>query len=203
MVNGDFGGRMKAHHQLIPLMFILAACATTSGQKSARTPGIPVESVVDDPQTQRLVMEALDDVALGRGEYQKHLSVPFMIGPGLWGELLQLEPRLAELGTESTSVVPMSRGTSVWKMRSYLDESAVGEIGHHIKFRAVAEAFRGGRVRPATPQERKLFYAMTPLEIAGKALTVLCVQPDHRLAIYVEGGKLVWIDLISRFTLTP
>ncbi len=44
---------------------------------------------------------------------------------------------------------------------------------------------------------------MTPLEIAGKALTILCIQPDHRLALYAEGEKLVWINLISNFTLTP
>jgi hypothetical protein len=196
---------MTKNIQLSVLILILTGCASTGGRPADRHPERAVEKVVQAPTVQNQVVQALDDIALGRGEYQRHLSVPFMIGPGLWAEMLKLDPALAAIGTESTSVVPMSEGTRVWKMGGFLDEDAVKKIGRHIKLRAVAEAFRGGEVRPATPEERKLFYALTPLEIAGKPLTVLCVprdHPDHRLAVFAEDGRLVWIDLISAYAAT-
>jgi hypothetical protein len=181
-------------------VLIAVACASTSGQQRHDAPPEAVEAVVADPATERAVVAALDDIALGRGEYHKRLAVPFMIGPGLWGEMLKLDPTLATLGTESISVVPTGGGTQTWKMGGFLDEQAVEKIGHHIKLRAVAEAFRGRPARPATSQERKLFYALTPLEIAGKPLTILSVPPDHRLAVYAEEGRLVWMDLLSAYS---
>jgi hypothetical protein len=186
---------------------VVGACAstsnpqpTTSAPQPSRAPGAAADKVVQAPAVQRLAVQALNDIALGRGEYHKHLHVPFMIGPGLWGEMLKLEPALAKIGTESISVVPMSGGTRGWKMGGFMDNDAVAKIAHHTKLRAVAEAFRDGQVRPANPEERQLFYALTPLEIAGKPLTVFSIPPDHRLVVYVEDGKLVWIDLLSAYS---
>jgi len=185
-------------YRLLIAALLVAACASTSSPPPQRAASAEVEKVVEAPAVQKLIVQALDDIALGRGEYHKHLSVPFMIGPALWGEMLQLDPTLAKVGTESLSVVPTGEGPKSWKMGGFMDEAAVQKIGHHIKFRAVAEAWRGGQLRPATPQERKLFYALTPLEIAGQPLTILTTS-GHRLVVYVEDGRLVWIDLISAY----
>jgi hypothetical protein len=199
----SFRPRMTTNCSGVAFALVLLGCASTTSHQTGRGPAVAVDRVVTDAGVEKTVVQALDDIALGRGEYHRHLSVPFMIGPALWGEMLSLDPTLAAIGTESTSVVPMGEGTRVWKMGGFLDEDAVRKIGRHIKLRAVAESFRAGEVRPATPEERKLFYALTPLEIAGKPLTVLCVprdQPAHRLAVFAEKGRLVWIDLLSGYS---
>jgi hypothetical protein len=159
--------------------------------------------VVDAPEVQRFVVRALDDIALGRGDYVRHLSVPFVIGPGLWREMLESDAALGNLGTPSVSVVPMNERPVALKMRTFVNKDAVEKISHHNRLIGVAQAFRGGEVRPATSQERKLFYALSPLEISGNPLTMVCVAPDRRLAIYVENGRLVWIDLLSAFMKGP
>jgi hypothetical protein len=148
------------------------------------------------------VVAALDDIALGREGFEDRLAVPFVIGPALWGTMTKLDPALDTLGTPSAALVPMPGGAQTWKMRSFLQRPNVVTIARHIKLRAVAEAFRGGTARPATQAERDLFYALTPLEIKDRPLTVLVVPPDHRLIVFVEDGRISWIDLISEYKVT-
>jgi hypothetical protein len=188
---------------LFAVALVAGACAATTTPKPAAAP--PKSAAVDpaaEQQTQKAIVAALDDIALGRGEYHKHLAVPFMIGPALWGAMLQLEPALEKIGTESVSIVPMGDRSVTWKMRMF-DGEGGPQIARHIKFRAVAEAFRGGTVRPATPQERSLFYALTPFETEGQPLTIIVAPEGHRMVVYADGdGQLVWMDILSEYKTT-
>jgi|KBSMisStaDraftv2_1062788.scaffolds.fasta_scaffold728876_1 hypothetical protein len=178
-----------------------SACATAAPPKRAGSPNAHPVDPAAQAKTQKLIVAALDDIALGRGEVDKHLTVPFMIGPALWGWMVSLDPALEKIGTESLSVVPMPGGPAQWKMRSFMADS-VPTIARHIKFRAVAEAWRAGTVRAATPEERSLFYALTPMEIDGEPLTILTTSGNN-LVVYVQEGRLMWIDAISEYKTTP
>ena len=187
--------------RIVGVALAASACATAAPANGAGSPNARPVDPAAALQAQKLIVAALDDIALGRGEYHQHLTVPFMIGPALWGWMVKLDPALEKIGIESLSVVPMPGGDAKWKMRTFKEDS-IKTIAHHIKFRAVAEAWRAGTVRAATPQERSLFYALTPLEIDGQPLTIISTPEDHRLVVYVQEGRLMWMDVLSEYRTT-
>lgn len=103
------------------------------------------------------------------------------------------------LGTPSTAVVPTGGQPTEWKMRTFLSANDVAALAATITFRDLCISFGEGTARPANQEERALFYKLTPLEIAGKPLTVVDVE-RHRLVAYVDNGRLAWMDLLSEYS---
>jgi hypothetical protein len=103
------------------------------------------------------------------------------------------------LGTPSAAIVPTAGQPAEWKMRTFLAANDVAALAATITFRDLCTAFGDGAPRPANQEERALFYQLTPLEIAGKPLTVVEVQ-RHRLVAYVDHGRLAWLDLLSEYS---
>jgi hypothetical protein len=179
---------------------IYAGCEAQTVKRSSAGPGTPQPRA----NVEALVHEAL--VGLGRADRTANdtLASPFTVGPALWAILIQVDHKggrsvVENLGTPSTAVVPTGGQPTEWKMRTFLSANDVAALAATITFRDLCTAFGDGAPRPANQEERALFYKLTPLEIAGKPLTVVDVQ-QHRLVAYVDSGRLAWMDLLSEYS---
>jgi len=190
---------------------LLAACFHAGcGAQSAKTAKrAPAGSGTSEPRAdvEAFVHEAL--VGLGRADRTAidTLASPFTVGPALWAILIQVDHKggravVENLGTPGLAVVPTGGQPIEWKMRTFLSANDVAALAATITFRDLCTAFGDGAPRPANQEERALFYALAPLEIAGKPLTVVDVQ-QHRLVAYVENGRLAWMDLLSEYSARP
>jgi hypothetical protein len=177
------------------LALCVSACATTGASlKDEPKWGTPVSA----PATETQVMRALADLAHASPGADQHLADLFFLGPALWATLRSIDASLDQLGTPSWAVVPMGDKTKQWQMRSFVDREAVRAIAAHVKLRSVAEAFRVGTARPATLDERQLFYALIAFEIRGQPVTVVEFE-GHRLVVFLDKGRITHMDLLSEY----
>ena len=190
---------------------LLAACFHAGcGAHAAKTAKrFPAGPGTPEPRAdvEAFVHQAL--VGIGRADRSANdtLASPFTVGPAMWAVLVQVDHRqgrtvVENLGTPSAALVPTGGQPTEWKMRTFLSANDVAALAATITFRDICTAFGDGAPRPANQEERALFYTLTPLEIAGKPLTVVDVQ-QHRLVAYVENGRLAWMDLLSEYSARP
>jgi hypothetical protein len=166
--------------------------------RSARPWGDPVPGEKDEQR----VLAALTAVGAGTAEAQSLLADVVMVGPALWVLLTHDDGSLKSIGTPAEARLPnRTGGAQTLEMRAFLKKT--GQVSALLKaqpFRQIAAAYANGRARAATEPERKLFYAFIPFEIAGKPLTIV-VSREERLVAVLANGQLMWIDLLSAYTL--
>lgn len=145
-------------------------------------------------------MQALAAISDGQAIADTLLGEPLVLGPALWAVLREIDPELGNLGIMSQAVIPMGERMQTLEMRTFLDEDSQRALLGREKFRAVAETFRQGKARPATEQERHLFYIFIPFEIEGRPLTVVDMD-KYTLVVLVQEGRITWLDLLSEYQL--
>jgi len=146
-------------------------------------------------------MEMFAVIGSGKAKPDAVFGGAFVIGPALW-ELLAKDAAFAKIGTPAKSVFP-ARGTmQVLEMRMYLEAADHDALLASRVFIGFARVVTEGKSRAANDAERSLFYALSPLEIAGRPLTVIDGEKID-VVVYVEDGKLGWIDASDAYNVTP
>ncbi len=153
---------------------------------------------VSDPAEEKAVTDALAAIADGGKRSRAVLGNVVVIGPALWASLTQLDPKVADLGTSSNAMIPSAAGLQTMPMRTFTDDAALEELVEVAVFQAVGKSMRGATVRPATSEERQLFYALIPFEIAGTPVTIV-EKNQRRLLVLLQNKKVMWLDVISAY----
>jgi hypothetical protein len=157
---------------------------------------------VPDPKAEREAMELFAAIASGKAKPDAVLAPVFAIGPGLWGLLSGTDAAFARLGTPSKAALQTGSGTELLDMRSYLEPKDRKAAVTNRTFVAVGKLMMQAGPRAATDAERRLLYALSPMEIAGKPITVL--ETDRvDILVLAEDGKLVWIDAPGAYGARP
>lgn len=154
---------------------------------------------VPDPKAEREAVELFAVIAGGKAKPDAVLAPVFVIGPALWQSLAKTDAAFAKLGTTSQAALPSGGTTTMLEMRSYLEPDARKALLASHTFVAVAKLLTQGKPRAATDAERSLFYALSPLEIAGHPLTVIDIGSSG-VIVFAESGKLAWIDEPGAYT---
>jgi hypothetical protein len=159
----------------------------------------PWGAPVPDQAAETTVRETLASIALGQGGAGR-FSLPLVVGPALWKAMVAADGALEHVGEPSFTLVQNADGSSQkMDMRSFGDEAAVGALTRSFVCRKVAALFVSGTIRAANSDERKLFYAFVPFELAGRPLPIAEHGRD-RLVVYLdEHRRPGWIDIISAY----
>jgi len=157
---------------------------------------------VSDPKAEREAVELFAAIAGGKAKPDAVLAPVFVIGPALWQSLAKTDAAFAKLGTPSQAALPSGGTTTMLDMRSYLEPEARKALLAHHTFVTAAKLLTQGKPRAATDAERSLFYALSPIEIAGHPLTVIDLGQTG-VIVFVDHGKLAWIDEPSAYTTKP
>jgi hypothetical protein len=151
-----------------------------------------------DSANEAAVHAALATVQQGGSAALAKLQSVLIMGPALWDYLKRLDSSLVPHGTPSELHLPLPDGkVQILESRSFKEEE-LSALVSSLGFQKVMQVFATGSPRAATEEERKLFYAMIPFEIAGKPVTVVDVE-DQKLITNLLEGKLMWLDLISSY----
>lgn len=132
------------------------------------------------------------------------LSEILVVGPGMYRVLLDLDKRqgrndIASIGTPSTTIVPVGDKVTKMEMRSYLNLIDREALLKTLSFRGLNQVMGGGSSRPATDVEREFWYALIPIEIKGKPVTIIEFQ-GHIVVVYIENGTIGWLDILSEYS---
>lgn len=157
---------------------------------------------VPDPKAEREAVALFAAIAGGKAKPDAVLAPVFVIGPALWQSLAKTDAAFAKIGTPSQAALPSGGTTTMLDMRSYLEPEARKALLAHHTFVTTAKLLTEGKPRAATDAERRLFYALSPLEIAGRPLTVIDLGQTG-VIVFAESGKLAWIDEPSAYNTRP
>jgi hypothetical protein len=157
---------------------------------------------VPDPNAERQAMELFAAVAGGKAKPDAVLAPVLIIGPGLWQLLSRSDAAIAKLGTPSQAMVPTGSAPQLLDMRSFIEPTDRKAVVTNPALVGVARLMMQGKPRAATDAERRLFYALSPLEIAGHPMTV--IDTDRLdILVFAEDGKLAWIDAPGAYSNRP
>jgi hypothetical protein len=123
-----------------------------------------------------------------------------VVGPALWGILLKLDPAIASVGTATVNALPHKKGvTQTMEMRTFADDRALITLLRSPGFSKIGRAFSQGKLRPATDEEREMFYDFVPFEIAGRPVNIFERDAD-RLVVYLDDNeRIAWVDVLSGY----
>ncbi len=175
------------------------ATVVDPGAKAQVDANRPWGAPVPDATTEKRARAILSQVVAGPAERVSQLARPLVLGPALWSFLLRTSPMARDFGTPGTAVISHTDGSSeAMPMRTFSDDNAIARLAGQPSFLRLLGGFVTGTARAADEEERKLFYAIVPIEIVGKPLTILQTG-DDRLAVILNEDRVVWLDLLSAY----
>ncbi len=184
------------------MVVVIVACGgkptATSTTETAR-PAAEVGTPVPDLASEALVKDTIVRLAGGDTTAAANLGETFLIGGGLWPEIVGTEKsccpakELYTLGTKSFIAYP-DDPTKGWEARTFLDGNHRKALVGLKPFVTLVSTFKDAKVRPAEENERKMFHALYPMEIAGKPLTIIEHAQGVKLIVFVEDAKIVVLD---------
>jgi hypothetical protein len=167
---------------------ILLACGSSHEPTPEPAPTAPRDAAaraIDAPE--HPVKQMLRDGAFAE---------PFVIGPGLWANLLLTERRMkrdavAKLGTKSQVIVPGEEAL-VLENRTFADAAARTALLATETLRGLVMTFTSATVRDATADERKRLHALVPFETDKRV--IMFELGKRSVIVVVENDKIFWMD---------
>ena len=165
------------------------------GQRSSAGGG---ESVPGTGHEDRCAL-AITAIVEGRG-LTEHFSDPLIVAPGFVHAMMGSEPifpygkaALMRLNSGGREIMFLCYRVAGDERSSCLGANEVREF---------LRGFGGQQAQPATREQRALYYALIPFEIAGEPVSV--IQDGKRCLLLQATDKgVLWIDMIDEYPLRP
>jgi hypothetical protein len=139
--------------------------------------------------------------AVGTGaDVNLYFSNALILGPGIVQAMTGDQRKFPKGGTPALITAVFS-GRRMFFMGRFVKGNDLEVLLSSERFKEMLRGVADGAARPATREERDLYYSLVPYEIEGKPVTVL--QKGKR-RLLVDGGdnlENAWLDMIDEYPL--